>query len=34
MVPRLIKAAIVVAILAVVISALPDIKRYVKMRQM
>ena len=34
MVPRLIKAAIVVAILAVVIRALPDIKRYLEMRKM
>lgn len=34
MVPRLIKAAIVVTILAVVVSALPDIKRYLEMRQM
>jgi hypothetical protein len=34
MVPRLIKAAIVVAILALVISALPDIKRYREMKEM
>jgi hypothetical protein len=34
MVTRLIKAAIVVAIVAAVISSLPDIKRYLELREM
>jgi hypothetical protein len=34
MVSRVIKAAIVAAILAAVIMALPDIRRYLKIRQM
>jgi hypothetical protein len=33
-VSRLIKAAIVAAILAVVIESLPDIKRYIELREM
>ena len=34
MVSRLIKAVIVAAILAVVIESLPDIKRYLELREM
>lgn len=34
MVPRLIKAAIVAAILTAVIQSLPDVKRYLEIRQM
>jgi hypothetical protein len=34
MVSRLIKAAIVAAILAAVIESLPDIKRYLELREM
>jgi hypothetical protein len=34
MVTRLIKAAIVAAILAAVIKSLPDIKRYLELREM
>ena len=34
MVSRLIKAAVIAAILAVVIESLPDIKRYLELRQM
>jgi hypothetical protein len=34
MVSRLIKAAVVAAILAVVIESLPDIKRYLELREM
>jgi hypothetical protein len=34
MVSRLIKAAIVAAIIAVVIESLPDIKRYLELRDM
>ncbi len=34
MVTRLIKAAIVAAILAAVINSLPDIKRYLELREM
>lgn len=34
MVSRLIKAAIVAAVLAVVIDSLPDIKRYLELREM
>jgi len=33
-VSRLIKAAVVAAILAAVISSLPDIKRYLELREM
>jgi hypothetical protein len=33
-VSRLIKAAIIAAILAVVIESLPDIKRYIELREM
>ena len=34
MVGRLIKAAVVAAVLAAVIQSLPDIKRYLELRQM
>jgi hypothetical protein len=34
MVSRLIKAAVVAAILAAVIESLPDIKRYLELREM
>jgi hypothetical protein len=34
MVSRLIKAAVIAAILAVVIESLPDIKRYLELREM
>lgn len=34
MVSRLIKAAIIAAVLAVVIDSLPDIKRYLELREM
>jgi hypothetical protein len=34
MVSRLVKAAVVAAVLALVIESLPDIKRYLEMRDM
>jgi hypothetical protein len=34
MVSKLIKAAVIAAILAVVIESLPDIKRYLELREM
>jgi hypothetical protein len=34
MVSRLIKAAVIAAILATVITSLPDIKRYLELREM
>jgi hypothetical protein len=34
MVSRLIKAAVIAAILAAVIASLPDIKRYLELREM
>jgi hypothetical protein len=34
MVSRIIKAAVVAAVLAVVIESLPDIKRYLELREM
>jgi hypothetical protein len=34
MVSRLIKAAIIAAVLAMVIDSLPDIKRYLELREM
>jgi hypothetical protein len=34
MIGRLIRAALVVAVLALVIQSLPDIKRYMEIRQM
>jgi hypothetical protein len=34
MVSRLIKAAVIAAIVAVVIESLPDIKRYLELREM
>jgi hypothetical protein len=34
MVSRIIKAAVVAAVLAAVIESLPDIKRYLKIREM
>jgi hypothetical protein len=34
MISRLIKAALVAAVLAVVIQSLPDIKRYLELREM
>lgn len=34
MVSRLIKAAVIAALLAVVVESLPDIKRYLELREM
>jgi hypothetical protein len=34
MISRLIKAALVAAVLAVIIQSLPDIKRYLELREM
>jgi hypothetical protein len=34
MISRLIKAALVAAVLAVVVQSLPDIKRYLELREM
>ena len=34
MITRLIKAAIIAAVLAAIIQSLPDIKRYLKIREM
>jgi uncharacterized protein DUF6893 len=34
MISRLIKAAVVAAVLAVIVQSLPDIKRYLELREM